>query len=131
MNKTKKTYEKPTLEKRSKLSAISANPMVSAPVLKQSDRRLKRNIRALEKSSMGLQLYAFQYLWSDTVFVGVMAQDLLDQPEFSHAVSKMPEGYYQVDYDAIGMKMTTYDQWLSNGLLAVHSSGSETGIFAN
>lgn len=42
-----------------------------------SDRRLKRDIRHVATRSDGLRLYAFKYLWDDTTYVGVMAQDLL------------------------------------------------------
>lgn len=130
MSKTKKTYQKPTLDKRSKLSAISANVAVSPLVKKVSDRRLKRNIIALRQATNGLKLYSFQYQWSDTVYVGVMAQDLLDQPQFSHAVSKLPEGYYQVDYDSLGIRMSTYEEWTVSGLLAVQPNDASNSVSA-
>lgn len=128
MSKTKKAYQKPTLDKRSKLSSISAVAAVSPLTKKFSDRRLKRNVTAVRETTNGLKLYSFQYHWSDTVYVGVMAQDLLDQPQFSHAVSKLPEGYYQVDYDSLGIRMSTYEEWTVSGLLAVQANDTSNSV---
>ena len=55
-----------------------------------SDRRLKRNIVPLGKG-----WYAYNYLWSDEVEVGVMADE---QP---HAASVGPGGFMVVDYGAL------------------------------
>src|SRR5258708_37967197 len=38
-----------------------------------SDRRLKRNIVPLARLESGLGLYRYRYVWSDQVYVGVMA----------------------------------------------------------
>jgi len=74
-----------------------------------SDRRLKRNIKWLEKTENGMDIYRFQYLWSNTEYIGVMAQDLLKtHPE---AVLIGSNGYYLVDYALLGMKMLTYSEW--------------------
>lgn len=46
-----------------------------------------------------------------------MAQELLDsRPD---AVMTMPNGYYAVDYGAIGLKMTTWEAWQKCGKAAV------------
>lgn len=55
-----------------------------------SDRRLKRNIVAL-----GSGWYVYNYLWSDDVEVGVMADE---QP---HAVTTGPGGFAMVDYERV------------------------------
>ena len=61
-----------------------------------SDRRLKRNAVKIGEMANGLAVYAFRYLWSRAVKVGVMAQDVLNvKPE---AVFMTPCGYYAVDY---------------------------------
>ncbi|MCY3013068.1 MAG: hypothetical protein NT171_00005, partial [Planctomycetota bacterium] len=39
-----------------------------------SDSRLKKDISPLGKLPNGLTLYRFRYLWSETLYVGVMAQ---------------------------------------------------------
>ncbi|TXG76665.1 hypothetical protein E6Q11_04190 [Candidatus Dojkabacteria bacterium] len=74
-----------------------------------SDFRVKRDVLYLETHSSGIRLYSFRYLWSDTVYVGVIAQELLQtHPE---AISKGRDGYYRVDYGKIGLIMTTLDQY--------------------
>jgi hypothetical protein len=66
-----------------------------------------------------LPLYAFRYLWSDTEYVGVMAQDLLADPRWRDAAIMTPAGYYVVDYARLGLRMTTLDAWDADGLDAV------------
>ena len=41
-----------------------------------SDARLKRDIALVGRRDDGLGLYRYRYLWSDTVYVGVMAQEV-------------------------------------------------------
>ena len=66
-----------------------------------SDSRLKENINPVGKEN-GHQMYEFNYLWSPTRYVGVMAQDVIKtHPE---AVIETPMGYV-VNYDAIGVQM--------------------------
>lgn len=74
-----------------------------------SDRRIKHNIVPLATTKDGIQLYRFQYLWSDQVYVGVMAQDLLQtHPE---ALYMDANGFYLVDYSALGLEMLTWAEW--------------------
>jgi hypothetical protein len=75
-----------------------------------SDVGLKRNIIPLGKSTNGHALYRFKYLWDDQEYVGVMAQDLIST--FPDALSKNEQGYYLVDYAALGIQMYTYEDWL-------------------
>jgi hypothetical protein len=74
-----------------------------------SDRRLKRRISAIGTQN-GIQLYRFQYLWSDQEYVGVMAQDLL----YTHpdAVVTGQDGFYRVRYDMLDITFQTYEDWL-------------------
>lgn len=67
-----------------------------------SDVRLKRDIALIARRSDGLGLYSYKYLWSDAVFVGVMAQEVaLIHPD---AVQRDPlTGYLAVDYGLLGM----------------------------
>jgi hypothetical protein len=74
-----------------------------------SDRRLKSGIAKVATLSSGLDLHRFRYLWSDVEYVGVMAQEALDIAPDS--VSKGPDGFYRVDYAALGIAMTTYAAW--------------------
>ncbi len=92
---------------------------VCDPPPSPSDRRVKRDVVHLATLSDGMKLYSFRYLWSDTVYVGVMAQDLLADPRWAHAVSTGEDGFYAVDYDEIDLVMVTLEQWNAFGLDAV------------
>jgi hypothetical protein len=73
-----------------------------------SDRRLKRNIEPIG-TFKDIQLYRFQYLWSDQVYVGVMAQDLFEtHPE---AIITHSDGFYRVNYRLLGTRMYTLEEW--------------------
>jgi hypothetical protein len=76
-----------------------------------SDQRLKRDITPIAVASNGIQLYSFKYLWSDEVYVGVMAQDLLSNPQWKDAVLTSNTGYYKVDYSKLGLQMMTLGQY--------------------
>jgi outer membrane immunogenic protein len=69
-----------------------------------SDVRLKRDVALVARRSDGLGLYRFKYLWSDNVYVGVMAQEVaLLYPE---AVARDPlSGYLSVDYRRLGQTL--------------------------
>ena len=84
-----------------------------------SDRRLKRSIHFLARHHNGLKIYAFKYLWSDVVYVGVMAQDLLNNPTWKDAVVTKANGFYAVNYALLGLKMTTLAQWKKDGLASI------------
>jgi hypothetical protein len=86
-----------------------------------SDRRLKRSIRLLARLHNGLKIYAFKYLWSNKVYVGVMAQDLLQNPIWKDAVITKANGFYAVNYAMLGLKMTTLAQWKKDGLVSITS----------
>src|SRR5258708_3427501 len=74
-----------------------------------SDIRLKRDIAALGPHANGINLYRFRYLWSDTVHVGVMAQEVAAaRPD---AVRQGADGYLRVDYARLGLRMRTWDEW--------------------
>lgn len=84
-----------------------------------SDRRLKRDIMLLATLGNGMNIYSFRYNWSDTVYVGLMAQDLLLNSAWRHAVVRQVNGYFAVNYGALGLRMTTLADWKRNGLAAV------------
>ena len=87
--------------------------------LNPSDRRLKRDVVHVATLSDGVELYSFRYHWSDTVHVGVMAQDLLEDSRYRHAVSTGEDGFYVVDYDQLDLVMVTLDDWNAHGVDAV------------
>lgn len=93
------------------------NPDCLAP----SDRRLKHSIHLLARHHNGLKIYSFKYLWSDVVYVGVMAQDLLKNPTWKDAVITKANGFYAVNYSMLGLKMTTLAQWNKDGLASIAS----------
>jgi hypothetical protein len=77
----------------------------------KSDARLKRNIELIDTRDDGLKIYTFNYVWSDVTWIGVMAQDLLEQPQFAHAVRMDADGFYSVDYSKINFEMTRADMY--------------------
>jgi opacity protein-like surface antigen len=78
---------------------------------KFSDRRLKRDISLLSRLDNGLGIYRYRYLWSDQVYVGVMAQEALKvRPD---AVVCDRDGYLRVDYGRLGLQLMTWQEWVS------------------
>jgi hypothetical protein len=73
-------------------------------VLLISDIRLKRDVALVARRSDGLGLYRFKYLWSDSVYVGVMAQEVaLLRP--AAVVHDPLSGYLTVDYGRLGLPL--------------------------
>lgn len=63
-----------------------------------SDRRLKRDIVHIGRTVHGLALYAYRYLWSDRIRVGVMAQEALRvKPDAVLRIGR----YLHVNYGAL------------------------------
>lgn len=78
---------------------------------RRSDIRLKQDIVPLIRLDNGLELYRFRYKGHDhTAYVGVMAQEV--QKIEPRAVSRDRQGYLRVDYDRIGVKFMTWNEWL-------------------
>lgn len=69
---------------------------------KQSDLRLKTDVRRIGTAAHGLPLYTFRYVHEAGLYEGVMAQDVLDV--MPAAVSLRDDGYYQVDYELLGIR---------------------------
>lgn len=84
-----------------------------------SDIRFKRDIRPLATAHNGVKLYSYRYIWSDTFFVGVMAQDLLAHAQWRRAVVENANGYFSVNYAMLGLRMVTLDEWETQGMEAV------------
>jgi len=88
-------------------------PTVRVPTVKVpnvSDIRLKRDIVELGRLASGLHLYRYRYHWSDTQYVGVMAQEV--SAMMPEAVTRGPDGYLRVDYGRLGRELLTWDEWL-------------------
>lgn len=86
------------------------NASYSASTILVSDLRLKRDIALLGRLDDGLGVYRYRYLWDDTVYVGVMAQEVaLLYPD---AVVRSPlDDYLRVDYGRLGLKLLTLAEW--------------------
>lgn len=82
----------------------------SSGIILTSDIRLKRDITLVGRLDDGLGLYRYRYLWSDTVYVGVMAQEVaLIHPEA--IVRDALDDYLRVDYGRLGLHLMTLPEW--------------------
>jgi hypothetical protein len=88
------------------------------PIKYISDCRLKTDIELVDVLGNGLRLYAYRYLGDDRLFVGVMAQDLLTDPRFSHAVVERGK-HFAVDYAALGLIVVGSDEMVEAGTHAL------------
>jgi hypothetical protein len=80
-----------------------------------SDARLKRDIVLVARLDDGLGVYRYRYLWSDTVYVGVMAQEVaLLHPEA--VVKDALDDYMRVDYRRLGLRLMTWQEWQASSL---------------
>ncbi|MBV9510414.1 MAG: transferrin-binding protein-like solute binding protein, partial [Caulobacteraceae bacterium] len=84
-----------------------------------SDRRLKRDIEPLGRTTSGLSLYRFRYLGGVRAFVGVMAQDLESDPRYAGAVIERPDGLKIVDYGRLGLDVADLDAMRAAGAAAI------------
>ncbi|MGB3446832.1 MAG: tail fiber domain-containing protein, partial [Xanthobacteraceae bacterium] len=75
-----------------------------------SDMRLKADIVPLTRTRDGFQLYRYRYIGDDTLYVGVMAQEIARQ--VPAAVSVSGDGYLQVNYGLLGVAFLTYSDWV-------------------
>ena len=68
-----------------------------------SDLRLKEDVRCVGTTVFGLPLYHFKYVGQPETYEGVMAHEVLQvMPD---AVSRGADGYYRVNYGALGTSM--------------------------
>lgn len=93
-------------------STIAMSPYVV------SDERLKTDIQKLKTLENGINIYAFRYRGDDRVFAGVMAQELMDDPRYSHAVMPNAKGYFVVEYHLLPLKAHDMDVMIEAGLAA-------------
>ena len=91
-----------------------------------SDARLKRDITLVGRLDNGLGLYRYRYLWSDTEYVGVMAQEVaLIQPR---AVAHGLDGYLRVNYEMLGVPFRTLEEWEAQNKPALVSGSAANPI---
>jgi hypothetical protein len=59
--------------------------------------------------SQSIRRFEAAVVWSDTTYVGVMAQEVAAvKPE---AVLRGADGYLRVYYERLGLRLQTLDQW--------------------
>jgi hypothetical protein len=82
---------------------------------RRSDIRLKQDIVLLGRLANGLELYRYRYIGEDRLYVGVMAQQVRAiAPE---AVAPGSDGYLRVNYERLGLRLQTWDEWAAAGNL--------------
>ena len=74
-----------------------------------SDIRLKRDVELLSRREDGIGIYRYRYLWSDEVYVGVMAQEVAEI--YPDAIERDSDGYLRVNYGRLGLRFVTWDEW--------------------
>jgi hypothetical protein len=75
----------------------------TGPNCAPSDVRLKEDVQRVGTTVFGLPLYHFKYLGKSETYEGVMAHEVLQvMPD---AVSRGEDGYYRVNYGALGTRM--------------------------
>ena len=105
-----------------KRTADRVLPPGTSPAPPPSDVRLKKDIVYVGVNDSGIRLYRFKYLWSDTEYVGVMAQEVLHtHPE---AVITDQWGYHRVDYGMLGIEFMTHETWKKEHIKKVKDSVS-------
>jgi hypothetical protein len=77
---------------------------------RRSDISLKHDIALVGHLNNGLGLYRFSYNGSDKAYVGVIAQEV--QQFMPEAVTRGTDGYLRVNYEKLGLKFQSYDQWI-------------------
>ena len=79
-------------------------PIITTAPPTPSDIRLKRNIVLLDRLPNGIGLYRYRYIWSDQVYVGVMAQEVA--AIVPDAVVHGADGFLRVNYARLGAPIT-------------------------
>jgi hypothetical protein len=92
-----------------------------------SDIRIKHDIEPVGELANGLTLYRFRYKWSDTVYVGVMAQEVLEVDP--GAVITGEDGFFRVNYRRLGIKMMEWDEWVMARAARVGAANSSSEQF--
>ena len=87
-----------------------------------SDVRVKRDITPIAQLENGLRLYRYRYAWSDTLYVGVMAQEVLEIAP--HAVSRGADGYLRVNYARLGLRMQLWEEWIASRSNVLEEEGA-------
>lgn len=87
------------------------------PVISDAD--LKTDITRVHTMDNGLNIYAFRYKGDGRGFVGVLAEELVDDPRFASAVTRGKGGYLQVNYGKLGLPLMEGKQMAAAGVEAL------------
>jgi hypothetical protein len=63
----------------------------------------------LARREDGVGIYRYRYLWSDEVYVGVMAQEVAEI--YPDAVTTTADGHLAVNYERLGLRLMTWGEW--------------------
>lgn len=85
----------------------------------KSEARIKTDVEKLEVLPNGLTLYSFRYRTDPTHYVGLMANDLASNEQFSKFVVDMGEGHYTINYPALKIHQATLEEYKRLGLAAL------------
>jgi hypothetical protein len=80
---------------------------------RRSDIRLKHDIALLGRLDNGLGIYRFSYNGSNKMYVGVLAQEVVEVRPDAAILGR--DGYWRVNYEKLGIKFETYQDWLKWG----------------
>ncbi len=80
---------------------------------RRSDIRLKHDIALLGRLDNGLGIYRFSYNGSAKIYVGVLAQEVMEVRPDAAVLGR--DGYWRVNYEKLGVKFETYQDWLKSG----------------
>jgi hypothetical protein len=120
-SKRKRAYERPIVVRHAPLSRITSVSAASAPHSAApppgpppiSDIRLKEGITLLRHLPSGIGLYRYRYKSGTQAYVGVMAQEVAGF--VPAAVVLGDDGFLRVNYDKLGLRLTTWDDWKASG----------------
>jgi len=83
--------------------------LLKSTISTDSDSRLKTDVVRVGQLENGLPLYRFRYVWSNDVYVGVMAHEVL--PVVPYAVIVGEDGFMRVNYGMLGTRLMTWSEW--------------------
>ena len=80
-------------------------PRPGPRIIVPSDERLKRQIRLLKVLPGNIKLYSYKYRGLEGAYVGVLAQQLLEETNYANHVYLMENGFYGVHYDGLNLHL--------------------------
>jgi polysaccharide export outer membrane protein len=115
---------------RNTINGVGQNTPIITTTATPSDIRLKRDVVLLDRLPNGIGLYRYRYIWSDQLYVGVIAQEVATiVPE---AVSRGADGFLGVNYARLGTRLITWDEWAAKSRRGARgSSGTGAAVLSH